>query len=59
MEETFYRMKQDKSDHTTYGGKLSLFDFEGHYTLSSMADKIMSDFKFDEQCRKNLLAKNF
>lgn len=58
MRETFYGLELGKADPTTYGGKLSLFDFEGHYTLSSMADKIMSDFRFDEQCRKNLVAKN-
>lgn len=41
-----------KIDHTTYGGELSLFDFEGHYTMTSMANKIAKDKRFDEQCRK-------
>ena len=39
--------------HNTFGGELTLFDFEGHHTLSTMADRIMRDLRFDEQCRKN------
>ena len=39
--------------HNTYRGELTLFDFEGHHTLSTMADRIMRDLRFDEQCRKN------
>lgn len=47
LETTTYRK------HNTYGGEITLFDFEGHHTLSSMVDRIMRDLRFDEQCRKN------
>lgn len=53
MTETYYRTGNYKVDHTTFGGELSLFDFEGHRTLSNMAEKIASDLRFDETCRKN------
>lgn len=54
MTETFYKTGSYKVGHTTYGGELSLFDFEGKYTMKAMADKIIRDFAFDEQCRKNI-----
>lgn len=54
MTETYYRIGNYKVDHTTFGGELSLFDFEGHRTLSNMAEKIASDLRFDKMCRKNL-----
>lgn len=40
-------------DHTSYYGEITLFDFEGHQTMKSMSDKIVRDWKFDRQCRKN------
>ena len=45
-------------NHNTFGGEITLFDFEGHHTLSSMADKIASELRFDEQCRKNCESRN-
>lgn len=53
MTETYYRTGNYKVDYTTFGGELTLFDFEGHRTLSNMAEKIASDLRFDETCRKN------
>ena len=40
-------------DHTSYYGEITLFDFEGHQTMKSMSDKIIRDWNFDRQCRKN------
>lgn len=54
MPREYYRTGNYKVDHTTFGGDITLFDFEGHHTLSSIADKIASDLRFDEQCRKNI-----
>lgn len=42
------------TDHTTYGGQLSLFDFEGHHNLQTMANKIASELKFDKRCKQNI-----
>lgn len=54
MTETFYRTGSYKVDHTTYGGALSSFDFEGHHTMTTMAQRIISDFNFDKRCKKNI-----
>lgn len=53
MPKNFYRIGNYNIDHSTFGGRLSLFDFEGYYTLKSMADKIANDLAFDKRCRKN------
>lgn len=53
MPEEFYRTRNYKVDHSTFGGELTDFDFNGHHTIASMASKIAQDFKFDEYCRKN------
>lgn len=40
-------------DHRTFGGELTLFDFEGHHTMTTMANKIMKDYAFDMQRKKD------
>ncbi len=56
----FYRAERFKVDHTTFGGLIILSDFETNYRSnnhqngSSIAQRIVSDLKFDEQCRKNI-----
>lgn len=46
-------------DHTTFGGIIYLSDFETDYkgknnaNGSTIAKRIISDKKFDKQCRKN------
>lgn len=42
-------------DHSTFGGEFNSFDFEGHHTMASMAAKIESDFRFDKQCKLNVI----
>lgn len=48
-----YMTQINNLDYTTFGGALSQFDFDGHHTLISMADKIASDFRFDKKCKKD------
>lgn len=45
-------------EHTTFGGVLTPFDFDGHHTLVSMARKIAVDQAFDRQFRKNIEFRN-
>ena len=59
MTETFYQTGSYKIDHTTYGGEITLFDFDGHPTMGTVAKKIMSDEAFDKRCRKNCEQRNF
>lgn len=44
-------------DHKTFGGELTLFDFEGHHTMTTMANKIMKDYAFDIQRKKDIEAR--
>lgn len=44
-------------DHRTFGGELTLFDFEGHHTMTTMANKIMKDYAFDMQRKKDIEAR--
>lgn len=44
-------------DHRTFGGELTLFDFEGHHTMTTMANKIMKDYAFDIQRKKDIEAR--
>lgn len=53
MTNSFYKAKIPFADHTTFGGKIYHSDFDRKTTLSEMAEKITSDRKFDQQCRKN------
>jgi hypothetical protein len=43
--------------HRTYGGTINVESFNTEYrgfsTLSDIAGRILSDMRFDEQCRKN------
>lgn len=54
MTKEFYRTGNYKVDHTTFGGIINSFDFDGHCSMRDIADKIMSDLRFDEQCHKNI-----
>ena len=41
-----------KVDHSTCGGKICNYDFDGYVSMADMAERIISDWKFDERCRK-------
>lgn len=51
------------NNHTTFGGRIYLSDFDTdsigkrNSNGSSIAARIASDLKFDEQCRKNITHK--
>lgn len=59
MTETFYRTGNYKVDHTTFGGIICLSDFDTNHrgknnsNGSSIAKRIISDWKFDRQCKTN------
>lgn len=51
-------MTKHYEDHTRFGGTIYLGDFETDYRgdnheLSTIAQRIALDMKFDEQCKKN------
>ena len=52
MAENYYTSSNYKVDHSTCGSKIYNYDFDGYVSMASMAEKIISDWKFDERCRK-------
>lgn len=63
MTENFYTRNYN-TDHTTFGGLIFPSDFETDYrgndnkNGSSIAHRIATDQKFDEECRKNIEFRN-
>ena len=52
MTRNYYRTGNYKPDHSTCGSVIYNYDFEGYVSMTSMAERIISDWKFDEKCRK-------
>ena len=50
---TFYRTENYRTDHSTCGSKIYNYDFDGYVSITDMAERIISDWKFDEKCKKN------
>ena len=53
IERGFYKTRND-----TFGGYIYLSDFDTEYCRSkNIAARIASDWKFDEQCKRNALGR--
>ena len=52
---TFYRTGNYKPDHSTCGSQIYNYDFDGYVSMKDMAERIISDWKFDEERRKDAL----
>ena len=55
MTRNYYTTGNYKTDHTTCGSIIYSYDFDGYISMSDMAERIISDWKFDEKCKKNFL----
>lgn len=53
-----YYTSSNYADHSSFGGNIYNYDFDGYNSISSIASRIISDLKFDEQCRKNIQLRN-
>lgn len=53
MTRKYYTTGNYKSDHSTFGGEIDIKDFGGHVSMSTMAKRIISGWKFDEDCKNN------
>ena len=51
---TFYRTGNYKPDHSTCGSQIYNYDFDGYVSMSTMAERIISDWKFDAERRKDV-----
>lgn len=60
MTETINRYQDYEVVHSTFGGLIYVSDFNTEYTgiknqkRSRVAERIISDFTFDKQCKKNI-----
>ncbi len=60
MANIFYTTETFHVDHSTFGGVIYPSDFETDYREkynpygSNIASRIMSDMRFDKQCKKNI-----
>ena len=52
MTRNYYRTRNYKPDHSTCGSVIYNYDFDGYISMTSMAERIISDWKLDEKCRK-------
>ena len=55
MTRNYYTTGNYKPDHSTCGSAIYNYDFEGYVSMSDMAERIISDWKFDEERRKDAL----
>ena len=50
----YYTTGNYKPDHSTCGSVIYNYDFDGYVSMKDMAERIISDWKFDEQRRKDI-----
>ena len=55
MTRNYYTTGNYKPDHSTCGSVIYNYDFDGYVSISDMAERIISDWKFDEERRKDAL----
>ena len=55
MTRNYYRTGNYKPDHSICGSVIYNYDFDGYVSISDMAERIISDWKFDEERRKDAL----
>ena len=53
MSRNYCRTGNYKPDHSTCGSVIYNYDFDGYVSMTSIAERIISDWKLDEQCKKN------
>ena len=53
MTRNYYTTGNYKTNHSTCGSIIYNYDFDGYVSMADMAERIISDWKFDEKCRKN------
>ena len=57
MTNEFYRTGNYETNHSTFSGIIYKGDYDAYHSMSDIAERIASDWKFDEQCRKNEIAR--
>lgn len=52
MTRNYYTPINYNANHQNCGSKIYNYDFEGYVSMVDIAGRIISDWKFDEKCRK-------
>lgn len=52
MTGNYYTPMNYNREHTTCSSRIYNYDFEGYVSMADMAERIISDWKFDDKCRK-------
>lgn len=58
MKNGFYQTGAYPVDHSAFGGIIYEGDFDERRSIKDMASRILSDWRFDNQCRKNAEIRN-
>ena len=53
MTRNYYTTEYMKPDHSTFGGQIYEYDFDGYTSINDIASRIFSDWRFDRQCKLN------
>lgn len=53
MNNTFHKTRIASIDTSAFGGIVYKGDFDEYHSISDMASRILSDWRFDKQCRNN------
>ena len=54
MTRNYYRTGNYKPDRSTCGSVIYNYDFDGYVSMADMAERIISDWRFDNRCNKNV-----
>ena len=54
MTRNYYTTGNYKTDYSTCRSKIYNYDFDGYVSITDMAERIISDWEFDEQRRKDI-----
>ena len=54
MTRNYYKTGNYNVNHSTCGSVIYNYDFDGYVSMASMAERIISDWKFDKRCKKNV-----
>ena len=54
MTRNYYTTGNYNVNHSTCGSVIYNYDFDGYVSMASMAERIISDWKFDKRCKKNV-----
>ncbi len=54
----FYTTERFNTDYSTFGGIIYKGDYDTYHSLSDITSRIITDMRFDKQCKKNIEGKN-